>query len=99
MFFYPIDLSLLYNPFLYSNPLFWPPLLFPYQQQSHAALQSPQSPSHNRDYTLTPEKDDHIIGKLTFKIFLDLLSKNLICTPCYSSYLCILFDLNFIILN
>lgn len=65
-FMYPnqLDLSILYNPLLYSNALFWPPqFFFPYQQ---GPLQSPQSPpGHNRDYTLTPEKDEIIIGKQT----------------------------------
>ncbi|XP_037034000.1 zinc finger protein Gfi-1b [Bradysia coprophila] len=51
------DISILYNPLLYSNPLFWPPLFLPY---SHGASQSPPKSPPTRDYTLTPERDDQI---------------------------------------
>lgn len=54
-FFLISDISILYNPLLYSNPFFWPPLFLPY---SHGASQSPPKSPHTRDYTLTPEKDD-----------------------------------------
>ncbi len=49
------DISILYNPLLYSNPFFWPPLFLPY---SHGASQSPPKSPPTRDYTLTPERDD-----------------------------------------
>ncbi|KAJ6647898.1 Zinc finger protein [Pseudolycoriella hygida] len=49
------DISILYNPLLYSNPFFWPPLFLPY---SHNASQSPPKSSPTRDYALTPERDD-----------------------------------------
>lgn len=49
------DISILYNPLLYSNPFFWPPLFLPY---SHGASQSPPKSPQTRDYTLTPERED-----------------------------------------
>ncbi|XP_031622678.1 zinc finger protein sens isoform X2 [Contarinia nasturtii] len=59
------DFSLLYNPLIYPNSLFWPPTFFlPYQNAAAAAAvagltASPESPNlSNHRYTLTPEKDD-----------------------------------------
>lgn len=55
------DLSILYNPLLYSNPFFWPPLFFPCAQEPESHQQSSsRSPSYSRDFTLTPEKDEQI---------------------------------------
>uniref|UniRef100_A0A1B0BKB4 C2H2-type domain-containing protein n=1 Tax=Glossina palpalis gambiensis TaxID=67801 RepID=A0A1B0BKB4_9MUSC len=60
----PRDLPpFLYNPFLYSSALLWPQFLL----SSASALNSPYTPItpkspapnlHNRDYTLTPEKEE-----------------------------------------
>lgn len=59
------DISILYNPLLYSNPFFWPPLFLPY---SNGAAQSPPKSPPSRDYTLTPERDDQN-GKFILKIY------------------------------
>lgn len=65
------DFSLLYNPLIYPNSLFWPPTFFlPYQNAAAAAAvaglttsASPESPNlSNHRYTLTPEKDE-TVGK------------------------------------
>lgn len=59
-----IDISLLYNPLIYPNSLFWPPtFLLPYHNAAAAAavagLTAPQlSPSISNRYTLTPDKED-----------------------------------------
>lgn len=72
MFFFPpilvpdqTDLSLLYNPLIYSNTFFWPStFLLPYQNAAAAAavgmMGTPVSPgvTSMRDYTLTPEKEE-----------------------------------------
>lgn len=59
------DLSLLYNPLIYSNTFFWPStFLLPYQNAAAAAavgiVGAPVSPglASMRDYTLTPEKEE-----------------------------------------
>ncbi|XP_055313646.1 zinc finger protein sens-like isoform X2 [Sitodiplosis mosellana] len=59
------DFSLLYNPLIYPNSLFWPPTFFlPYQNAAAAVAvagltASPESPNlSNHRYTLTPEKDE-----------------------------------------
>lgn len=64
------DFSLLYNPLIYPNSLFWPPTFFlPYQNAAAAVAvagltASPESPNlSNHRYTLTPEKDE-TAGKL-----------------------------------
>lgn len=64
------DFSLLYNPLIYPNSLFWPPTFFlPYQNAAAAVAvagltASPESPNlSNHRYTLTPEKDE-AVGKL-----------------------------------
>lgn len=49
------DISILYNPLLYSNPFFWSPLFLPY---AHGQTQSPPKSPQTRGYTLTPERDD-----------------------------------------
>lgn len=58
-----LELPLLYNPLLYSSALLWPQFLL----SSASALASPHTPitpkspltiTNNRDYTLTPEKED-----------------------------------------
>lgn len=61
------DFSLLYNPLIYPNSLFWPPTFFlPYQNAAAAAAvagltASPESPNlSNHRYTLTPEKDEAV---------------------------------------
>lgn len=71
------DFSLLYNPLIYPNSLFWPPTFFlPYQNAAAAAAvaglttsASPESPNlSNHRYTLTPEKDE-TVGKFEFVVF------------------------------
>lgn len=70
------DFSLLYNPLIYPNSLFWPPTFFlPYQNAAAAAAvagltASPESPNlSNHRYTLTPEKDE-AVGKLLLLAFI-----------------------------
>lgn len=59
-----LDISFLYNPLIYPNPIFWPSsFLLPYHNAAAAAavagLTAPQlSPNINNRYTLTPDKED-----------------------------------------
>ncbi|XP_059622741.1 zinc finger protein sens [Phlebotomus argentipes] len=49
----PRDLSLLYNPLLYSGAFFWPPLLLP----------CPPAATTKCDFALTPEKEETIVDE------------------------------------
>ncbi|XP_063696302.1 zinc finger protein sens [Culicoides brevitarsis] len=51
------DLPFIYNPLFYSGALLWPQLLLPNAAQ---VARSPSVGSNNREYTLTPEKDEQI---------------------------------------
>uniref|UniRef100_A0A336K845 CSON001181 protein n=1 Tax=Culicoides sonorensis TaxID=179676 RepID=A0A336K845_CULSO len=51
----PRDFPFIYNPLFYSGALLWPQLLLPTTTQ---VARSPSVASSNREYTLTPEKDE-----------------------------------------
>lgn len=48
---------MIYNPLFYSSALLWPHILLPPPQA--AVKLSPRPLENSRDYTLTPEKDEH----------------------------------------
>lgn len=58
-----LDMPMIYNPLL-----FWPPFF-----QYPPMMVSPQSPGQNREYALTPEKDDSIIGKFGIYLYIYII--------------------------